>query len=348
MTEAYNEDIGQLEERFERAPESRLFAPLADAYRKEGRVDQAIEIVEQGLERYPEYASAHVILGKCFYDKGATERAKAEFERVVELDRENMVALRFLGNILLAEGNREGAAARFRALLQIDPTNEEAAATLEEMENEFRVREIDLGTGKERAAAERPGELATMTLAGIYASQGYYNKALGIYRDVLKREPDNVEAKSMLEKLGSLVDESEQERDRAFDDEVLTISVEDVGDELAGHTAGPGGAAGAEEPELIDDVVRELDESESPAGDGDAPFDEARPAETAGEDGGEEATEETAPAERTAQPEETAPAESPNGDTDERSPRPDESREEPPHPGIKDFRDWLDRLKGDD
>ena len=87
-----NAEIKHLQERYDKAPESRIFAPLADACRKNGDVDRAIELCEAGLERYPDYASAHVILGKCFYDKGATERSRAEFERVIEIDPENTVA----------------------------------------------------------------------------------------------------------------------------------------------------------------------------------------------------------------------------------------------------------------
>ena len=326
MTGAFSEETGQLEERFERAPSSRLFAPLADAYRKEGAIERAIELCEQGLERYPDYASAHVILGKCFYDKGATERAKAEFERVVEIDPENMVALRFLGNILLAEGDRDGAASFFRTLLSIDPTNGEAASALGELENEFRVREIDLGSNADGSEGERSRDLATMTLAGIYASQGYYNKALGIYRDVLKREPDNAEARSMLERLGQLVDGDDRERDLAFDEDVLTISVDDVGEELAVHTAGPGGstdsaAAGHGE---IADAVRELDEEERRGGD-------PTPAT-----GSPEAPRESgARRERPGRKETNAP------------PAADRAAAAPTPPEMADFRNWLNRLKGD-
>ena len=77
-----NEELRHLIEKYKRAPDSRLFAPLADAYRKNGEVDMAIEILEKGIERIPDYASAHVILGKCYNDKGATELARAAFGRV--------------------------------------------------------------------------------------------------------------------------------------------------------------------------------------------------------------------------------------------------------------------------
>jgi tetratricopeptide (TPR) repeat protein len=107
MSGDMSEELKNLLERYNKAPESRLFAPLADAYRKNGQIDKAIELCEKGLERYSDYASARVILGKCFYDKGATERARDEFTRVLEVDPDNMVARKYMGEILLAENKKD-------------------------------------------------------------------------------------------------------------------------------------------------------------------------------------------------------------------------------------------------
>ncbi|MGD1049350.1 MAG: tetratricopeptide repeat protein, partial [Candidatus Krumholzibacteriaceae bacterium] len=255
-----SDDLQNLVTRYERGQDSRVFAPLADAYRKNGEVDKAIEIIEKGLEKFPQYASAHVILGKCFYDKGASERAKGEFRRVLELDAENMVALKFMGDILLAEDKRQEAAECYRRILAIDPTNETVARALKEMEASFVVKEIDLGNAK-AVRDERPGELATMTLAGIYAAQGYYNKALRIYRDVLDREPGNREAKEMVAKLESIMNSTEVERDKAFNEDVLTISLNDITDDVASNTAGHGGEVpGLPGPSVPGDVERSAPE----------------------------------------------------------------------------------------
>ena len=324
MSEEFSEDIQQLEERFERAPDSRLFAPLADAYRKEGDIDRAIELCEKGLERYPSYASAHVILGKCFYDKGATERARSEFIRVIELDPENMVALKFLGDILSAEGDREGAAQYYRRFLVIDPTNEEVAGRLGEIERDFQVRQIDLTDEKRIKKVEGTGELATMTLAGIYAAQGYYNKALKIYQEVIQNEPENAQAQEMVEKLEAMMDESEEERKDAFEDDVLTISLDDVRDDVVSSTAGMGGiesetdtggkkaggsTSGEKKADELTEAVRELEAADRESG-----------AQDQADEAGEEKSDEGAT----------------------------KVRDEDMPTGIKDFKRWLRKLQSDE
>ena len=329
MSGDMSEELKNLIDRFKKAPESRLFAPLADAYRKNGDVDEAIELCEKGLERFPDYASARVILGKCFYDKGATERARGEFERVLDVDPDNMVARKYMGEILLAENKREEAAQHLRHLLSIDPTNEEASKILEEIESQFEVKEIDLSDRKQ-VKDERPGELATMTLAGIYAAQGYYNKALKIYRDILQKEPDNSEVQGMVDKLQTLLDSSEKERGEAFDSEELTISVEKAGELQSEETE-----EGEEEPAARSDKDADLSEER-----GFILVDK------------EEEKEEEVPKEKR---DEGEPVEEKQG-VEERPEKPEKKQlkkkkkeeEKDTDPGdIENFQSWLRKLKGD-
>lgn len=307
-----SDELQNLIERYDRARDSRLFAPLADAYRKSGDVDKAIEILDRGLEKMPHYASAHVILGKCYYDKGATERAKAEFLRVLELDGENLVALKFMGDISLAEDKRSEAAEFYRRILSIDATNTEVARALKEMEASFVVKEIDLADGRSMRD-ERPRELATMTLAGIYAAQGYYNKALRIYHDVLDREPGNMEAKEMVAKLETLMNATEAERDRAFQEDVLTISLSDISEGLVASTAGHGGGAADDAAGTATDPAKDVEGIEP----------EHAIVETAG---------------RSPEAPASAPDRAePKGSTDEPA---------APDRDMEQFREWLKRLHG--
>ena len=267
MSEELKAEIKLLQERYDRAPESRIFAPLADAYRKNGDVDEAIELCDKGLESYPDYASAHVILGKCFYDKGATERSRAEFERVIEIDSENMVALKFMGDILMAEGDRDESTSFYRRILAIDPTNEEVSGKLKGLENEFREREIDLGNADTVKKAGQPGELATMTLAGIYAAQGYYNKALKMYEEILEKERDNTEATEMVGKIKEMIESSNKELEETFDEDVMSITLDDISDDMLENTSGPGtGSPDPEEEEEREAEVEEEDDGPTPDG----------------------------------------------------------------------------------
>ena len=85
--------------KLEKDPQSRIFAQLADAYRKEGLLDEAIRICRDGLAAHPTYVSGRVVLGRALLEQGALEEAEAEFRRVLELAPDNLLALRTLGEI---------------------------------------------------------------------------------------------------------------------------------------------------------------------------------------------------------------------------------------------------------
>ena len=59
---------------YEKNPRSKVFAPLAEAYRNLGMIDKAFEILKLGLKIHPSYIMAHLVLGKCYYDQNNFEK----------------------------------------------------------------------------------------------------------------------------------------------------------------------------------------------------------------------------------------------------------------------------------
>jgi tetratricopeptide (TPR) repeat protein len=127
------EELEKLERKHAENPEGRYFVPLANAFRKVGEIDRAMELLRAGLAKHPDYLSAHIVLGRCLSDLGEEEGAAAEFRHVLALDPQNLIALRTLGEISLGAGRRDEARRWFQNLLAVDPMNEEARRALESL-----------------------------------------------------------------------------------------------------------------------------------------------------------------------------------------------------------------------
>lgn len=123
-------EIEKLEARWAENPDGRYFAPLADAYRKAGRVDDAIQVVTQGLIKHPDYLSAHIVMGRCFLEKKDDSGARGAFDRVLSLDSENIIALKSLAEIAERIGETDAARSWLQRLLAVDQMNTEAADDL--------------------------------------------------------------------------------------------------------------------------------------------------------------------------------------------------------------------------
>jgi tetratricopeptide (TPR) repeat protein len=93
-------------------------------------VDHALEVVRAGIDKHPDYLSAHIVLGRCLLDKKDDAGAADAFQRVLGLDAENIIALKSLAEI--AERKNEPVQARqwLQQLLKIDPMNADAEADL--------------------------------------------------------------------------------------------------------------------------------------------------------------------------------------------------------------------------
>jgi tetratricopeptide (TPR) repeat protein len=127
---AYTSEIEKLEKRWAENPKGRNFAPLADAYRKAGELDRAIELCTAGLERHPDYVSAHIVFGRCLIDQKNDAGASDVFRKVLQLDPENVLALKILADIAERGGRFDEAADWLGRLILADPMNGEAAEHL--------------------------------------------------------------------------------------------------------------------------------------------------------------------------------------------------------------------------
>ncbi|HEU5262062.1 MAG TPA: tetratricopeptide repeat protein, partial [Gemmatimonadales bacterium] len=130
---AYTSEIDKLEQRYRENPKGRNFAPLADAYRKAGLLDNAIELCKSGLERHPDYVSAHIVYGRCLIDQKSDAAAADVFRKVITLDPENVLALRMLAEIAQRGSRFDEAVEWLTRLLSADPMNGEAAEALSRM-----------------------------------------------------------------------------------------------------------------------------------------------------------------------------------------------------------------------
>ncbi|HEX9937340.1 MAG TPA: hypothetical protein VGB15_09460 [Longimicrobium sp.] len=114
---------------------ARFFMPLASAYREAGEAGRAEELLRENLKRHPGYLSAHVLLGRCLADRGAYVEARNEFQYVLSVDAQNLIALRTLGDMAAGAGDAGEARRWYGELLAVDPMNAEARQALVTLEN---------------------------------------------------------------------------------------------------------------------------------------------------------------------------------------------------------------------
>jgi tetratricopeptide (TPR) repeat protein len=120
--------------KYQEDPGSRIFAPLAEAYRKAGLVDEAIEIAREGLRVHPSFIGGRVALARCLFDKTLYQEVIAELTPVVRDVPDNLVAQRLLAESCLMLGQVAEALGCYKMLLYFSPEDVETARIVHELE----------------------------------------------------------------------------------------------------------------------------------------------------------------------------------------------------------------------
>ena len=117
-------------------PASILFARLADGLLQQGDVARALAVCRTGLRYRPSYVAGHVVMGKCYLAAGQCKEARLEFEKVLQLDADHLVARWHLGHIALQQGRGDLALKHFELARARDPFGPELSEQIGKLKGE--------------------------------------------------------------------------------------------------------------------------------------------------------------------------------------------------------------------
>jgi len=121
----------------EEDPRSRVFAPLAEAYRKVGLLDNAFNTLKKGLRYNPDYLLGYLSLAQCYVDKGEYALCYSTLRPLVSQNRDNIKLQKIFAVSAEKTGNQEEALDTYKYLLFLQPKDEEVSQKVEQLESEL-------------------------------------------------------------------------------------------------------------------------------------------------------------------------------------------------------------------
>ncbi len=189
------EAIRRQEERLQRDPGSLAFAQLADLYRKAGRTREAVTLCREGLTRYPHYTTARLILAKTLAVEGTLAEALAETSAILELAPKDVQAHRLAAELQRRLGRVDQAVGHLESALRLDPADRESRSLLALLRAAAPQGEDVSGLGRILA----DDTFATVAFGALCLEQGCVEEAAQIFTRILRKDPDNREARAGLE-----------------------------------------------------------------------------------------------------------------------------------------------------
>ncbi|MEK7474534.1 MAG: tetratricopeptide repeat protein [Candidatus Coatesbacteria bacterium] len=137
-------------------PDSLLFVQLADAYRKKGDFDRALEVLRGGLARHNNLLSGLLMMGRIHCAKREYDEAVEVLRKVVQREPSNMTAHALLSQSYVSTGRWSEAIGEYQKILSLNPEDAAAQAALRDALDRLR----------QAKAADPPAVLVPPTAQG--------------------------------------------------------------------------------------------------------------------------------------------------------------------------------------
>jgi len=171
---------------------------------QEEKYDEALEVFEEFLTRYPEIYQAHLNIGTCYLKKGELDKAEAEFklvlDKTMELHSDYSVdvptssrAFTGLGELYLQKEDFDSAQKYFTQALELSPDDEVAAYNVGEVF--FSHRKIDDAIKYFEMATQikKDWPKPYLRLGYVYLNKGDFAKSIENFNKFIEMDPENPE-----------------------------------------------------------------------------------------------------------------------------------------------------------
>jgi tetratricopeptide (TPR) repeat protein len=164
---------------------------------------RAVDLALERLRIYPDDMDAKIILGIAWYRKGEMEPALEVLRGIAEDVIRWSPVFNILSELSRDRGLDDVADQASRIYMSLNPESPEAIANLEDRLRRESRSYPEAGNEKpdEEIGLPRAADFKTLTLADLYARQGYRELAEALLKEILATDPENRDALERLQKL---------------------------------------------------------------------------------------------------------------------------------------------------
>ena len=166
----------------------------------EKKFSVVVELCKEHLADSPDLLSGRILYARALCEAGQMDLAIEQFYHVLALDPDNVVALKYLGDISYKSGDEFTAFSYYARVLELDPHCRGIKSDIAPRENQT-TRTISI-VRREESPAPAVGPLRaipffTETMGDLYFKQGHPRLAAEVFRTLHEQNPRPI----LLEKL---------------------------------------------------------------------------------------------------------------------------------------------------
>lgn len=129
-----NQIIETLKEQIKKAPSPRIYLELSEKLKKEDNLEEALNVLNEGIQKFSRYVPLLISLGKLYIEKKDWDNAIKIFSDVLKIDRENTISIRSLAISYEEKKDFVEAIKKYKFLRIFLPQDEELQKKIDELE----------------------------------------------------------------------------------------------------------------------------------------------------------------------------------------------------------------------
>lgn len=177
-----------------RLSEQGYWPARAAEYLAEKKYADTVRLCKSRLEQEPELISGRLLYARALYHSGQFEAADEQFHAVLARDPNNIVAIKYLGDIRFKDGEHLAAESYYRRVLEIDPHCGGLVCKVDLQPKET-TRTVMLKRTPELTRDSNKGNLrqipfVTETIGDLYLAQGHTRLAAEVFEQLMAVRPN--------------------------------------------------------------------------------------------------------------------------------------------------------------
>jgi tetratricopeptide (TPR) repeat protein len=194
----------------------------AEKLLKQNKFPSALNLAQERLRSRPADADAYVVAANALIGMGRIDEARDILRDVGNIISEMSFVYDRIGDVCRKNGFHQDAAFCYEKFISLHPSAEDARMVIEKMtlldQEDHPVNEIDIIDEN----IPEP-ELFTGTLAELYIRQGHLQVARKILEEIIKKEPQNIQAAAKLDTLKKSLDSSSAGGEKVDSDKLIKM-----------------------------------------------------------------------------------------------------------------------------
>src|SRR5262249_29572197 len=186
-----NNDLQKAENEFKTAvklqPDSEeAITTLAYLYNEEGDSTRAVEALNS-IPDADRSAKLYSALGYTYEQQKEYKKAIEAYRHAIELDRDNLDAIRGLAQNLMNDGQSDAALEQYKIIADANPEDAQTYVRMAEIYRRSGKFDLALENLKKAASMVQDSVEVTYNIAAVYQAQGRFDDAIQTMKDLLKK-----------------------------------------------------------------------------------------------------------------------------------------------------------------